>query len=85
MEGASLQTAHLISNDDAINRTDEHLPSGSEQTPTRDKQAQELPSAQELLATDKNISLLHRLNRDLQYKPLESQPGDESKGHLTGW
>lgn len=65
MEGASLQTSHLISKDDAINRTDEHLPSGSEQDPSEDEQVQELPSAQGLLAANKNISFLHRFNREI--------------------
>lgn len=54
-------------------------------TPMRDEQVQELPSAQGLLAANKNISFLHRLNRDPQYTFFKSQPGGKTKGHLTGW
>lgn len=54
-------------------------------TPMKDEQVQELPSAQGLSTTNKHIPFLHRLNRDPQYTFLKSQPGDETKGHLTGW
>lgn len=53
-------------------------------TPTRDEQVQELPSAQGLLAANKNISFLRRFSRDPQYSFFKSQPGDETKGHFTG-
>lgn len=84
MEGP-LQTSPLISKDDAINRTGEHLHSASEQGPWEGWASAGVTISSGAFSPNKNISFLHRLNRDPQHTFFKSQPGEESKGQLPGW
>lgn len=79
-----LQKAPLISKDDAIDHTDEHLPSASEQGPWEGWASAGVTISSGAFHPNKNISLLYRLNRDPQDTFFKSQPGEESKDQLPG-
>lgn len=85
----ALQTSPLISKDDAINYPDEHLPSASEQGLWEGWASAGGAISSGAFSPNKNISFLHRLNRDPQDTFSKSQPGEESKGQLPvgtpGW
>lgn len=84
-----LQKAPLISKDDAIDHTDEHLPSASEQVPWEGWESAGVTISSGAFHPNKNISLLYRLNRDPQNtffkSSLERRAKISSQVGTPGW